>query len=126
MIDLTSLVPFLGAFGPIVAGLGSALAQRIAPTSVRATSVEDQVKLDNSAVEMIKAKADAENGGGETYPWVWAIIKLQRPAILALITLVYIYQEATLGAASSTMADAFQFVGSWLFSERFIIKGTSK
>ncbi len=124
MIDLSALVPYMGVFGPIVSGLGNAVAQRIAPTSVKATSVADQVALDNSAIAMLKAKGDIENGGGDTYPWVWAIIKLQRPIILAIITITYIAEEMlNPKGASDSVANAFQFVGSWLFSERFMLKG---
>ena len=123
MFDITSLAPFLGLFGPVVTSLGSAIAQRIAPTQVRATSVADQVALDGSTIAMLKAKGDLENGGGSTYPWVWAIIKLQRPVVLALIIVLYVYQEGFTPAGSSdSVSNAFQFVGSWLFSERFIGK----
>lgn len=122
MTILTALLPFTGVLGPIVQQITGALVQHIAPTEVRATSVDDYVKMKNADNETAKVRADLENGGGATYPWVWAILKLQRPVILAVVVGLWSYQElSNPGGSTDIVKQAAGFAMSWLFCERFII-----
>ncbi len=121
MSILDALLPFTGVLGPIVQQITGALVQHIAPTEVRAPSVDDYVKMKQADNETAKVRADLENGGGATYPWVWAILKMQRPVILAVVVTLWAYQETLAGGSTDIVKQAAGFAMSWLFCERFII-----
>ena len=123
--DISALLPFTGVFGPIVQQLSGALIQHIAPTEIKATSVDDYVKMKQADNETAKVRADLENGGGATYPWVWMIIKLQRPIVILIIASLYVLEELTQpSGVTSTVQQAFGFAMSWLFCERFVVGDT--
>jgi hypothetical protein len=120
--DLTALLPFSGVFGPIVQQLSGALIQHIAPSEVKATSVADYVEMKKADNETAKVRADLENGGGQTYPWVWAVLKMQRPTVVMIVMALWVLQELTSpSGATSVVQQSAGFVISWLFCERFVV-----
>lgn len=87
---------------------------RFAPDELRPTSVADAVQLADVKIRLFQAM---NAPGGESYPWVEAIIKLQRPLVVAVI--MAIWAQANLSGGDTAAADnAASAVGFYLFADR--------
>lgn len=108
----------------IVAGLvplfmeaGKAAINRwIAPDQVKPANVEEYAKLKETDLKMYEAIANADSGG-ETYPWVEAIRKLQRPFVVVVVLTAWAYSHAV-GTAGAEIDNMASVIGFYLFGER--------
>lgn len=111
----------LAALMPSAVKLGDALVQRyIVPDKIKPASVAEAVQLAQAENERIKIITSADSSG-ETYKWVEAVRKLQRPIVVFV----------TLGAfvanpLNEVIANLFSTVMWYLFGERFIINQPKK
>lgn len=108
----------LAAFGPLAVELGKGLIQRfVAPDSFKPTSVAEWLQMRTSDLEMFKAMQDT--GAGTSFPWVEAVVKLQRPFVAALALGTWALQELTMpGGATPACANFASAVGFYLFGDR--------
>lgn len=112
-------ITLLAALAPLGIEAGKAAIQRwIAPDHIKPVTVEDYATIKNIDLEWFKTLAQAD-AGGETYPWVEAIRKLQRPFVTAAVLLTWAGMHLSDGvldtAAVDNMAAA---VGFYLFGDR--------
>jgi len=81
----------LAIFGPVAVEAGKALIQRfIAPSDFRPVSIGDYVAKLEADTKLFAALNNA-GMSGPAYPWVSAIIQLQRPVVVVLATSAAIY-----------------------------------
>lgn len=117
-------VTILAALGPLAVDLGKSLISRfIAPTEMKPANVDEYVKMRQMDMDMYKAMNDA-GGANPSYPWVEAIIRLQRPAVAAIVLLAWAY--LTMNGQSSPTVDNFAAaIGFYLFGDRTLFYARS-
>jgi len=118
-------VTILAALGPLAVDLGKSLISRfIAPTEMKPANVDEYVKMRQLDMDMYKAMNEA-GGANPSYPWVEAIIRLQRPAVAAIVLLSWAY--LTMNGQSSPTVDNFAAaIGFYLFGDRTLFYSRRK
>jgi len=118
-------VTILAALGPLAVDLGKSLISRfIAPTEMKPANVDEYVKMRQMDMDMYKAMNEA-GGANPSYPWVEAIIRLQRPAVAAIVLLSWAY--LTMNGQSSPTVDNFAAaIGFYLFGDRTLFYSRRK
>jgi hypothetical protein len=107
----------LAAFGPLLVDLGkSAIARWVAPDTFRPTTVAEWLQMRQADVDLFKAMNDA-GGAGQSWPWVEAIVRLQRPAVAAVALTVWAWSR-TYGVPSPEVDNFAATVGFYLFGDR--------
>ena len=118
-------ITILAALGPLAVDLGKSLISRfIAPTEMKPANVDEYVKMRQLDMDMYRAMNDA-GGANPSYPWVEAIIRLQRPAVAAIVLLAWAY--LTMNGQSSPTVDNFAAaIGFYLFGDRTLFYSRRK
>lgn len=117
-------VTILAALGPLAVDLGKSLISRfIAPTEMKPANVDEYVKMRQVDMDMYKAMNDA-GGANPSYPWVEAVVRLQRPAVAAIVLLSWAYLTM-LGQASPTVDNFAAAIGFYLFGDRTLFYARS-
>jgi hypothetical protein len=107
----------LAAFGPLAVELGKSLIGRfIAPDTFKPATVDDWLRMRDADVRLFEVM-NAAGGANPSYPWVEAIIRLQRPAVVAVTMGLWVYCEAA-GVEAPTVANFAAAVGFYLFGDR--------
>jgi hypothetical protein len=105
------------AFVPALLDVGKALTQRfLAPKEMKPMNVDEYVRMRETDLAMFKAMNDTTAGGG-SYPWVDAIVRLQRPLVGAIVLGVWAYTVAT-GKQSESVDNFASAIGFYLFGDR--------
>ena len=109
----------LAAFGPLLVDLGKGLIGRfIAPDVFKPATVAEWLQMRTSDIELFKVMNEA-GGSNPSYPWVEAIVRLQRPAVGAIVLGVWGYiQLTTPGGAPMEVNNFASAVGFYLFGDR--------
>ncbi len=106
----------LAALGPLAVDLGKALIGKFIGADFKPASVADWLAMQNADLDKFKAINSAA-GSNPSYPWVEAIIRLQRPAVAAGVLIVWGLDR--LGPAPSGAVDNFAgAIGFYLFGDR--------
>jgi hypothetical protein len=106
-------VTMLAAFAPTLVKLFDAGVQRfIVPDQIKPTNVQDAIQLGNLDLEKLRIVTGAD-AGGETYKWVEAIRKLQRPIVVLATLAAFLIRPD-----QQAVAEIFQVVMWYLFGER--------
>jgi len=114
----------LAALGPLAVDLGKSLIGRFIQTDTyKPVNITEYVQMRNVDLEMFKAMNNA--GGGTTYPWVEAIVRLMRPAVAAIVLGTWAFMEVT-GDSSATVANFASAVGFYLFGDRTLFYAQKK
>lgn len=117
-------VTILAALGPLAVDLGKSLISRfIAPTEMKPANVDEYVKMRQMDMDMYKAMNDA-GGANPSYPWVEAIVRLQRPAVAATVLLAWAYLTMS-GQSSPTVDNFAAAIGFYLFGDRTLFYARS-
>ena len=117
-------VTILAALGPLAVDLGKSLISRfIAPTEMKPANVDEYVKMRQMDMDMYKAMNDA-GGANPSYPWVEAIVRLQRPAVAAVVLLSWAYLSMN-GQSSPTVDNFAAAIGFYLFGDRTLFYARS-
>lgn len=117
-------VTILATLGPLAVDLGKSLISRfIAPTEMKPANVDEYVKMRQMDMDMYKAMNDA-GGANPSYPWVEAIVRLQRPAVAAIVLLSWAYLT-TIGQSSATVDNFAAAIGFYLFGDRTLFYARS-
>lgn len=116
----------LAAFGPLVVDLGKSLIGRfINADGFKPATIGDWLAMRNSDVTMMQAMNNT--GGGDSYPWVEAVVRLQRPFVAALALGIWGVQELTLpGGATPASANFAGAVGFYLFGDRTLFYASKR
>lgn len=110
-------VTLLAAFGPLAVDLGKSLISRfVAPNEMKPANVDEYIKMRECDLQMFKAMNDA-GGTNPSYPWVEAVIRLQRPAVAgaAIGTWTVLH---FMGASSPEVDNFAAAIGFYLFGDR--------
>lgn len=114
----------LAALGPLAVDLGKSLIGRFIQTDTyKPVNITEYVQMRNVDLEMFKAMNSM--GGGTTYPWVEAIVRLMRPAVAAIVLGTWAFMEVT-GDSSATVANFASAVGFYLFGDRTLFYAQKK
>lgn len=109
-------ITILAALGPLAVDLGKALIGKFIGTDFKPASVEDWVTMQRVDVERFTAINSAA-GSNPSYPWVEAIVRLQRPAVAVGVLAVWAVDH--MGAAPTGAVDNFAgAIGFYLFGDR--------
>lgn len=110
-------VTILAALGPLAVDLGKSLISRfIAPDQMKPANVDEYLKMRQADLEMYQAMNNA-GGANPSYPWVEAIVRLQRPAVALGVLLTWAYLTSA-GQSSSTVDNFAAAIGFYLFGDR--------
>jgi len=104
---------------PLIIEAGRAAIQRwIAPEQIKPTTVADYEVMRHIDLDWFKALVGAD-AGGETYPWVEAVRKLQRPAVVLAVLVTWAYCHTSgLVVAGDGVDNMAASVGFYLFGDR--------
>ena len=110
-------ITILAALGPLAVDLGKSLISRfVAPDTFKPATIEQYSKMRELDLEMFKAMNDA-GGANPSYPWVEAIVRLQRPAVVVIVLATWACLMLA-GQASSTVDNFASAIGFYLFGDR--------
>lgn len=110
----------LAALGPLAVDLGKSLIARfIAPDVFKPANVGEYLQMRSQDLAMFQAMN--ASGGSASYPWVEAIVRLQRPAVGAVVLATWAYVTLDPAIAVGTREAVNNFagaVGFYLFGDR--------
>jgi hypothetical protein len=110
-------ITLLAAFAPLAVDLGKSLiAKFVAPEHFKPATIEQYVQVKQLDLDMFKALNDA-GGSNPTYLWVEAIIRLQRPLVVAIALGAWAWTHI-MGVPSSEVDNFAAIVGFYLFGDR--------
>lgn len=115
----------LAAFAPLAVDLGKSLiAKFVAPDQFKPATIEQYVQVKELDLSMFKAMNEA-GGSNPSYLWVEAIVRLQRPLVVAIALCIWAWSH-TYGTPSSEVDNFAAIVGFYLFGDRtmFYAKGS--
>lgn len=107
----------LAILGPVAVDLSKSLISRfIAPAELKPANVDEYVKMRQLDMDMFKVMNEA-GGSNTSYPWVEAIVRLQRPAVASVVLVTWAYLTAS-GISSPTVDNFAAAIGFYLFGDR--------
>ena len=107
----------LAAFAPLAVDLGKSLiAKFIAPETFKPATIEQYVQVKQLDLDMFKALNEA-GGTNPSYLWVEAIVRLQRPLVVAIALGAWAYTHVA-GVPSTEVDNFAAIVGFYLFGDR--------
>jgi len=110
-------VTILAALGPLAVDLGKSLISRfVAPDQFKPATIEQYTQMRQLDLEMFKAMNDA-GGSNASYAWVEAIVRLQRPTVVAMVLMVWAYLMTT-GQSMEAVNNFASAIGFYLFGDR--------
>lgn len=116
----------LAALGPLAVDLGKALIGKFVGTEFKPASIADWVTMQQTDIARFTA-LNAAGGAGASYPWVEAVVRLQRPMVAAVALAVWAYTRIN-GVPSEAVDNFAAAVGFYLFGDRtlFYARGAKK
>lgn len=110
-------ITILAALGPLAVDLGKSLISRfVAPAEFKPANVDEYVKMRELDLGMFKAMNEA-GGSNPSYPWVEAIVRLQRPAVALVVLGTWAILKLN-GQPSDAVDNFAASVGFYLFGDR--------
>jgi hypothetical protein len=110
-------ITLLAAFAPLAVDLGKSLiAKFVAPENFKPATIEQYVEVKKIDLEMFKALNEA-GGSNPSYLWVEAVVRLQRPLVVAVALGAWAWSH-TYGTPSSEVDNFAAIVGFYLFGDR--------
>jgi hypothetical protein len=110
-------ITLLAAFAPLAVDLGKSLiAKFVAPENFKPATIEQYVEVKKIDLEMFKALNEA-GGSNPSYLWVEAIVRLQRPLVVAVALGAWAWSH-TYGTPSAEVDNFAAIVGFYLFGDR--------
>ena len=107
----------LAAFAPLAVDLGmSLIAKFVAPEQFKPATIEQYTQIKQLDIDMFKALNEA-GGSNPSYLWVEAIIRLQRPLVVAIALGAWAYTHVA-GIPSPEVDNFAAIVGFFLFGDR--------
>ncbi|HWP19780.1 MAG TPA: hypothetical protein VNO84_11675 [Burkholderiaceae bacterium] len=114
MIDPLTI---LAALGPLAVDAGKALIARfIAPDTFKPATVAEWLQMRASDVELFRVMNEA-GGSNPSYPWVEAVVRLQRPAVVVCTMGLWAYCRVA-NIDAPTVDNFAAAVGFYLFGDR--------
>ena len=124
MFDPVTLV---SAAIPVLSHLGGAVVDivknKYAPDEIKPSNVQEAVQLSDQRIKLFQAM---NNIGGQSYPWVEAVIKLQRPLVVAGVIVSWCYLHMTNAPDTGAVDNAAGIIGAYLFADRTLFYARKK
>lgn len=106
----------LAAFAPLAVDLGKSIIGKFIGSDFKPANINDWVTMQNAELARFQAINQA-GGANPSYPWVEAIVRLQRPAVAVVALGTWAYTR--LAGTPSPQVDNFAAViGFYLFGDR--------
>lgn len=110
-------ITLLAAFGPLVVDLGKSLIGKFVNNGeFKPSTIDDYIKVKQFDLDMFRTMNEA-GGTNSSYPWVEAIIRLQRPAVACVALLTWMYTVVT-NQPNEGVNNFAAAVGFYLFGDR--------
>ena len=110
-------ITILAAFAPLAVDFGKSLiAKFVAPENFKPATIEQYTEMKKLDIDMFKALNSA-GGSNPSYMWVEAIVRLQRPLVVAIALSAWAYTHLA-GVPSSEVDNFAAIVGFYLFGDR--------
>lgn len=110
-------VTILAALGPLAVDLGKSLINRyVAPDVFKPATIDDYVKMRSLDLDMFKAMNEV-GGANPSYPWVEAIVRMQRPFVAAVVLATWAGMTLT-NQSSESVNNFAAAIGFYLFGDR--------
>jgi hypothetical protein len=119
-------ITILAALAPLAVDAGKALIGRFIGAEFKPASIADWLQMQRMDLEKFTAMNNA-GGANPSYPWVEAVVRLQRPIVGAVALGVWAYTR-TAGVPSEAVDNFAGAVGFYLFGDRtlFYARGGTK
>ena len=114
----------LAALGPLVVDAGKAAIGKFAGPDFRPSNMADWLAMQRMEIERFTA-LNMAGGVGVSFPWVEAIIKLQRPMVAVVALGVWAYTRVY-GVPSDSVDNFAGAVGFYLFGDRTLFYARGK
>lgn len=119
-------ITLVALFGPLIKSGGQALINKFSKgEQYKPANVDDAIKLMQAETEALKVRVSVADTQDVSYPWVAALVKLQRPIIvygtISGFMLLTLFNLGTPEAAKM-LSDLANIVIFWLFGERTLMK----
>jgi hypothetical protein len=114
----------LAALAPLVVDAGKAAIGRFIGADFKPANVVDWLEMQRMDIEKFTAM-NAAGGANPSYPWVEAIIRLQRPLVAAVALGVWSYTRVA-GVPSEAVDSFAAAVGFYLFGDRTLFYARGK
>ncbi len=113
-------VTILAALGPVaVEAVKAAINRWVTPDTFKPANVGEWLQMRAADLDQFRA-INAAGAEGESFPWVHAVIKLQRPIVVASTLAVWVWSR-TAGEPSDAIDNAVSVVSFYLFGERTML-----
>ena len=110
-------ITLLAAFAPLAVDLGKSLiAKFVAPENFKPATIEQYTEMKKLDLQMFNALNNA-GGTNPSYLWVEAIVRLQRPLVVAIALGAWAWSHIY-GTPSSEVDNFAAVVGFYLFGDR--------
>lgn len=109
-------ITILAALAPLLLDGGKALIGKFIGADFKPANVADYLAIQKAELDKFAA-LNAAGGANPSYPWVEAIVRLQRPAVGALVLLIWGYSK-TAGVPSDSIDNFAAAIGFYLFGDR--------
>ena len=107
----------LAALGPLAVDFGKSLIGKyIQKDGYKPVNVDEYLKMRQFDLDMFKAMNEA-GGGNQSYPWVEAVVRLQRPVLGMIVLGTWAYLKLN-NQSNSTVDNFASAVGFYLFGDR--------
>lgn len=115
----------LAALGPVaVEAVKAAINRWVTPDTFKPANVGEWLQMRAADLDQFRA-VNAAGAEGESYPWVHAVIKLQRPIVVGATLSVWVWSR-TAGVPSDAIDNAVSVVSFYLFGERTMLNLKAK
>ena len=109
-------ITILAAFGPLLVDAGKALVGKFIGSDFKPANIGDYLAMQSAETERFKAVNEA-GGNNASYPWVEAVIRLQRPAVAVAVLGVWGWSRIY-GMPSTAIDNFAAAIGFYLFGDR--------
>lgn len=119
-------ITLLAGVLPVFVEAGKAAVNRwIAPDHIKPTNVDDAIKLRESEIKFFEAITNA-GGSNPSYPWVEAVVRLQRPAVAATVLAVWAASKLWFPEHNGAVDNFAAAIGFYLFGDRTLFYAKKK
>lgn len=114
----------LAALAPLAVDLGKAAIGRFIGADFKPANVADWIAMQKADTDKFRAINEA-GGGNASWPWVEAVVRLQRPAVAGVVLGTWAYTRLA-GVPSEAVDNFAGAVGFYLFGDRTLFYARGK
>lgn len=109
-------ITILAALAPVGVDLVKTLLARFTGAEFKPATVEDWLAMQKAELDRFTA-VNVAGGMNPSYPWVEAIVRLQRPLLGGVVLSVWVWSK-TYGMPSDSIDNFASAIGFYLFGDR--------